>query len=87
MPMTLLEHLAHVDLPLKVSDGGQISNLRVLVRPGHVYANVPLPCCGLDRNWRQEYATVYRITPLGYKVLRYFAATDDAEGFIKDRSS
>jgi len=87
MPMAFLEHLARVDLPIKVSDQAQIHKLRVLLAAGHVYATVPLPYFRLDGTWCQDCATVHRITPLGYKVLRYFATTDNAWAFTKDRAS
>ena len=87
MPMALLQHLAEVDLPVPVSDADQIRKLRVLVTAGHVYATIPLPYVGMDGRWCQERATVHYVTPLGYKVLRYFGPADKAATVDKDRVS
>ena len=85
MPMALLQDLAELDLPITLDDVQQIRKLRVLVTAGHVYATIPLPYVGLDGRWYQERATVHFITPLGYKVLRYFGPADKSATVDKDR--
>jgi len=87
MTMALLQHLAEVELPIQLTDPEQIYKLRVLVTAGHVYASIPLPYYGLDGRWCQDAATVHCVTPLGYKVLRYFGTAVAAPPISKDRFS
>jgi len=84
MPMTLLQRLAAIDLSIPLADAQRIQKLRVLVAAGHVYATIPFPYFGLDGRLCQDAATVHSITPLGFKVLRYFGAAG-AAGIDKDR--
>ena len=87
MLMELLQDIAELDLPLTVDDAQQIQALRVLASAGHVYATIPLPYVGLDGQWNQARATVHMVTPLGYKVLRYFGPASKEETVAKDRDS
>lgn len=87
MAMDLLQHLAEVELAAQLTDPEQIYKLRVLVAAGHVYASIPLPYYGLGGRWGQDAATVHCITPLGYKVLRYFGTAHAALPIGKDRFS
>jgi len=85
MPMTLLQRLAAIDLSIPLADAQRIQKLRVLVAAGHVYATIPFPYFGLDGRLCQDAATVHSITPLGFKVLRYFGTAEAASGIDKDR--
>ena len=87
MPIELLHDFTQVNLPITLDDVEQIRKLRVLVTAGHIYATVPLPYLGLDGRWCQDRATVHFITPLGYKVLRYFGPADNPAAVDKDRDS
>lgn len=75
MPMTLLRKLAESPMPATVTDLGNIMQLRILRAAGHVLAKVPLPRPE-GWHWRQDPATVYSVTPLGLKVLRWFGPSD-----------
>jgi hypothetical protein len=71
MPMGLLRRLAESQMPATVTESGDVMQLRILQAAGHIYAEVPLPRAE-QWQWRQDAATVYQVTPLGYKVLRWF---------------
>ena len=58
-------------MPATVTDGGDVVQLRILQAAGHVFAKVPFTRTEGWR-WRQDAAVVYQVTPLGYKVLRWF---------------
>jgi len=71
MPMHLLRRLADSEMPAEVTETGDIIQLRILQAAGHVYANVPFPH-GESWHWKQDPATVYQVTALGMKMLRWF---------------
>ena len=72
MPIELLAHLADVGVPTTLTERTHIYKLAVLVSTGHVYASISIPRYDVDGSWHQDPATVHMITPLGYKMLRYF---------------
>jgi hypothetical protein len=70
--MDLLEELADAELPVRVTRPSDIDKLRILEAAGHIRSD-------LRGHWgepdlREGPATVFQITPLGYKALRYFAS-------------
>ena len=71
MPMNLLRRLADSEMPAEVTDTGDIIQLRILQAAGHVFAKIPLPR-GEHWHWKQDPATIYQVTALGMKMLRWF---------------
>ncbi|CAN7755152.1 MULTISPECIES: hypothetical protein [unclassified Variovorax] len=73
MPMKLLEELANAELPIKLSNSAHVDKLRILAAAGHVLSDIPKQWHDPDQRGSQRPATVFQVTPLGYKALRYFA--------------
>ena len=83
MPMNLLWRLAQSDMPATVTDNSDILQLQILISAGHVFASIPFPRA-TNWCWHQDAATVHCVTPLGYKVLRWFGPEDCSRDSEKD---
>jgi len=71
MPINLLRRLAEGPLPTTVTQPGEVLQVRMLQAAGYVYAKIPFPRAE-GWHWRQGPATVYQVTALGYKAMRWF---------------
>lgn len=71
MPIELLHRLAGEQLPVAVTDGGDVDSVRLLVLAGHVRAAIPRPVRTLSGH-HQPPATVTAITTLGRQMLHRF---------------
>ena len=86
MPMDLLHQLSQMPMPAQVVEPHAIYKLHVLGVAGHVFASSPSPQDALDGRWHQGPATVYQVTALGRKVLRYFGPAEQGAGGEKDHA-
>lgn len=71
MTLSLLHRLASTQLPVSLTEGGDIDAVRMLALAGHVQAQVPRPVRTL-RGHHQPPATVSAITPLGRQMIERF---------------
>ena len=78
MRTNLLRKLAGARLPCTEADPATIDGLRVLEAAGHIKVLIPPPHVDCDDCLRQEPATVFEITALGWKALAADAPAEDA---------
>jgi len=71
MPIELLHRLARERLPISVTAGEEVDDVRLLALAGHVRAQIPRPVRTLS-GYHQPPATVTTITALGRQMLERF---------------
>ena len=72
MSMNLLRDLASQELPVEISDAGNIDAVRILIAAGLVVAMVPRPVRTTKNRFEQPPATVTKVTRLGKQMLQRF---------------
>jgi hypothetical protein len=79
MCMNLLARLATAKLPHTEADPAAIDRLRVLEAARHIRVLIPPAHADCDHCLRQDAATVFEITPWGWKALRAGAPQEDEQ--------
>jgi hypothetical protein len=82
--MNLLRELAEAKLPCRETDPAKIDRLRVLEAAGHLKVLIPPTHFDCDHRTRQDPATVFEITPHGWKSLQTNAIEEETP-FAKHR--
>lgn len=77
MCMNLLRELAEAKLPCRETDPAKIDRLRVLEAAGYLKALIPATHVDCDHRMRQDPATVFEITPQGWKSLETNAIEEE----------
>lgn len=85
MCMDLLRKISMTKLPCAVSTPAAIDRLRVLEAAGHVKVLIPPAHVDCDDRLRQESATVFEITPRGWKTLAADVPEQEAPRFSGTR--